>query len=124
MDSQNQISVFALCVCVGFVGGLLYEIFWLLGAPFCRKGKRKWLRATLDIAFWLSFAVFSVFCAYFLKFPSFRVYMWIGYLLGGILYSKSLRRIVAFFEKICYNKLTKIRKRQENKEENLKKVEK
>jgi len=50
--------------------------------------------------------------------------MWIGYLLGGILYLKSLRRIVAFFQKICYNKFIKIRKRQQYKEENLKKVEK
>ncbi len=109
---------------MGFIGGLLYEAFSLLSLPFCRGGKRKWLRAILDVVFWLSFAAFCIACSYLLKFPSFRVYMWIGCFCGGILYLKSVRRIVAFFEKICYNKLVKIRKRHNNKGKNLNKVEK
>ncbi|MBE5745438.1 MAG: hypothetical protein E7355_04820 [Clostridiales bacterium] len=124
MDSHRQFYVFALCVCIGFIGGIIYEVFALLSFPFCRKGKRKWVRVIFDMAFWLTFACVCLISSYVFRFPALRAYMWIGYLLGGILYLKSLRRIVAFFQKICYNKFIKIRKRQQYKEENLKKVEK
>ena len=124
MDSKNQLAVFALCVGIGFIGGMIYEAFACIGLPFCRKGKRRWLRVALDISFWLTFAVFCIFCSYIFKFPSFRAYIWLGYLTGGIIYAKSMRRILAFFKKICYNKLAKIRKRRKNKEKNLLQVEK
>jgi hypothetical protein len=37
--------------------------------------------------------------------------MWIGLLLGGIIYYKTLRRILAFLEKLCYNTCKRIVKK-------------
>ncbi len=112
MDTKNQFSVFLLCVGIGIFGGILYELFWLIGLPFCKKGKRKWLRILLDTLFWISFAFIAVLCAYLLKFPSLRVYMCIGYACGGIIYIKILRIIVAFWGKLWYNRHVKKKKEQ------------
>lgn len=45
--------------------------------------------------------------------------MWIGYALGGIIYAKTLRKIVAFLENMCYNKIIKVIKKAKKKEKNL-----
>lgn len=103
MDSQNQFYIFWLCVAVGFCGGLLYEFFAFIRMLF-RQGKGERIAAFLcDAAFFIAFAAFAVFAAVVLRFPTFRVYMWLGYALGGIIYLKTLRRIVAFLENVCYN---------------------
>lgn len=117
MDTKNQFAIFGLCVCVGFIGGVLYEAFaffrWLFG---CGRGKNKLLGGALDIAFWICFTGTCVFAAYAFRFPALRVYMWAGYLLGGIIYLKTLHKIIAFLENLCYNKLNKLVKRAKNKE--------
>ena len=124
MNTQNQFAVFALCIVVGFLGGVLYEPF-----AFCnillgeRKGKNKILCGFLDVTFFVFFAVLSVFAAYFFRFPDFRVYMWLGFAVGGILYFKTLHEIVAFFEKICYNSITKLLKKAKKREKTLSKRE-
>ncbi len=120
MDTQNQFAVFALCMGVGFVGGALYEIVSLvkklLGAT---RGKNKFLCGILDVLFFVFFACVCVVAAFAFRFPDFRVYMWIGYGLGGILYFKTLHEIVAFFEKTCYNSITKLIKKAKNREKTL-----
>lgn len=120
MDTGNQFAVFGLCVGVGFVGGVFYEGFaflrFLLGCP---RGKNKMLGATLDIVFFLLFACVCVFVAYAFKFPDFRAYTWLGYAIGGILYLKTLHEIVAFFQKVCYNSITKLIKKAKNREKTL-----
>ncbi len=109
MDSQNQFTVFCLCIIVGFVGSVTYEIFFAFRCLCgCRREKYKLLGAIFDILFFLTFAFLCIAAAYFLRFPSFRVYMWLGFGLGGGLYSKTLRRMVAFLEKVCYNMLRKV----------------
>ena len=82
--------------------------------------KNKVIGITLDISFFLSFAVICVLISYLFGFPDFRVYTWIGYALGGILYLKILHRIVAFFENVCYNKVTQWVKKAKNREKTLK----
>ena len=122
MDTGNQFAVFGLCVGVGFLGGVLYEAFalvrFLLGCP---HGKNKLLGGALDIAFFLSFAVVCIWASYAFRFPDFRAYTWLGYALGGILYLKTLHEIVAFFEKVCYNSITKLIKKAKNREKTLSK---
>ena len=109
MYSKNQFIVFCLCIAVGFFGGILYEIFaffrWIFG---CERGKNKILGGILDLLFFLCFAIFCVISTFSLSFSGFRVYFWLGFALGGALYSKSLRRILAFLENVCYNVLRKI----------------
>lgn len=103
MQAQNQFYTFLLCVAVGFCGGFLYEIFAFIAKLLGRGKGGKIAVFVCDTVFFIAFATFSVFAAVILRFPSFRVYMWLGYLLGGIIYLKSLRRIVAFLENVCYN---------------------
>ena len=109
MHSQNQFTNFCLCIAVGFLGGILYEIFaffrWICG---CEKGKNKIIGGILDLIFFICFAVFCVISTFFLSFSGFRVYFWLGFALGGTLYSKTLRRTLAFLENVCYNVLRRI----------------
>ena len=65
----------------------------------------------LDVAFFVLYAIACVYLAFRWNFPWVRGYMWIGYALGGVLYCKTLRRILAFLEKVCYNKLAKVAKK-------------
>ena len=109
MDSKNQLTVFCLCIAVGFVGGFIYEIFaffrWICG---CEREKNKIIGGIFDLLFFICFAIFCTFSTFLLHFSGFRVYFWLGFALGGGLYSKTLRRIVAFLENMCYNVFRKI----------------
>lgn len=124
MDSVNQFPVFLLCVAIGFVGGLLYEVFaffWLIFR--CKKRKNIFLGALFDVAFFITFALLCVYAAFLFGFPDIRVYMWIGYSLGGLIYAKTLRRIVAFLEKLCYNGFARLVKKAKTKKKLLKERE-
>ena len=125
MDTQNQFAVFGLCLFIGFLGGILYEPFsffrFLCG---CDRGKNKVLGGIFDIAFWIVFAVISVAAAYLFHFPALRVYMWIGEGVGLIIYLKTLHKILAFLQIMCYNKVTKRLKRREKHDKTLLKREK
>ena len=116
MDTIGQFDVFFTCVGVGVIGGVLYEPFVMLRLLFrCEKGKNKILGFVLDILFFLCFSACAIAIAYRNKFPEIRFYMWIGYGIGGIIYLKTLRRMVAFLEKVCYNKATKLVKKIQSK---------
>lgn len=109
---QNQFYVFLLCLAVGFLMGIVYEICAFLRLIFRCENKNKGLGTLFDVLFFLSFGIAAVFTAYVFHFPSFRVYMCLGYALGLIIYLKSLHRILAFFQRICYNKINKWIKRR------------
>ena len=116
MDSKGQFGIFCLCIAVGFVGGILYEFFVLLRAIFgCGRGKNKALGVVLDMAFFVVGAGLCTYCAYRFRFPDLRAYMWIGYAVGYIIYLKTLRRILAFLQKVCYNKAIEVVKKAKMK---------
>lgn len=124
MDSANQFSVFILCTAIGFGGGLLYEVFAFFRLIFrCEKRKNIFLGASFDVVFFLVFAFLCVYTAFFLDFPDIRVYMWIGYALGGLIYAKTLRRILALLEKVCYNSFARLVKKAKTKKKLLKERE-
>ena len=122
MDSRNQFTVFCLCVATGFVGGVIYEIFSFLRLIMgCRCGKNKFLGCMADVIFCVCFALHCIFASFLFHFPNLRVYMCIGYALGGIIYLKSLHIILAFLQNVCYNKITKVVKKAKKREKTLKK---
>lgn len=123
MDSVGQFSVFILCVLFGYCGGLLYEVFALFRLLFGCQKRENIIGILLDVAFFGTFAIGCVYFSFIRNFPSQRVYMWIGYALGGVLYSKTLRRILAFLEKVCYNGLAKVVKKAKTKKKLLKERE-
>ena len=122
MDTIGQFREFCICVAFGVGCGVLYEAFSLLKtAFFWSKAVQKILIGVFDICFWLVLFVGSVWLTYTFSFSEFRVYTWVGYLLGGILYLKTLHKIVAFLKKMCYNKLRIGKKRATDREKTLKK---
>ena len=121
MDTKNQFAYFLLSVGIGIVGGILYEIFALLRLLVHGRRCEQPIGIALDMLYGCSFAAVGIWITYLLYFPGFRVYMWIGYLLGGIIYSKTLRRIVAFSEKVCYNELAKLVKKAKKRKKLSKK---
>lgn len=109
MPTENQFIVFCLCMAVGFAGGILYEPFSLLRSVFSvKESKRKAIGGILDLLFCTSFAIVCILSAFALDFPDFRLYMCIGYGVGGIIYLKTLHKVVAFLKKICYTIAIKV----------------
>lgn len=106
---------------IGFLGGILYEPFSFVRRLFRCDTKRKKLGIAVDTLFFTAFALLSVCLNYLLNFNDFRIFWWIGYILGGIIYLKSLHKIIAFFENVCYNKVTKLVRKAKNQEKALKK---
>ena len=121
MQQENQLIIFIICVVVGFLGGVLYEPFSFTRKVFRCGTKRKKLGIAIDVCFFVTFAFASVLLSHLLCFNDFRVFWWIGYAVGGIIYLKSLHKIIAFFENVCYNKVTKLVKKAKIKEKTLKK---
>ena len=109
MDAADQIFIFLVCVLVGVASGPLYELCFVF-----RKiaGDRIIAAVIFDALYFLLFAAICVFTAVLFSFPDFRVYMYLGNLLGLVLYLKSIHRIVAFLWKLCYNKARKVIKRR------------
>ena len=104
MDTQGQIVYFLLYVALGFGAGFIYEPFALVRL-FCRCDgtKNRALGGVIDVVFWLSVCLLVNISVYYGHFPAFRLYMWIGFFVGGTIYCKTLRRILAIFENLCYN---------------------
>ena len=121
MVRQDQFLMFLLCMAIGFMGGLLYEPFSFLRLLFGCDTKRKTLGIILDVGFFISFTVLSVIAVFLLKFPALQAFWWIGYAVGGIIYLKTLHKIIAFLEKVCYNVLVKMAKKARKKDKTLKK---
>ena len=103
MDSKAQFPAFLVCIAAGAVVGLLYDAFF----PLRRS---KIATAIADAAFCVTAAAFYVFISTVCAFPDFRVFTYIGMAAGILIYSKSMRRVVAFFRNMCYNKIGKVKK--------------
>ena len=124
MNGENQLWIFLVCVGMGVVGGILHLPFRVL-ARVCGVGenKRKGIGIAIDIVYFLILAVGSVWITYALRFPDFRVYQWLGYAIGGIIYLKILHKTIAFFENICYNRITRMGKKAKKARKKLEKTE-
>ncbi len=98
----EQLRIFLLCILIGIVGGVLYDVFFLLRAPL----RMRWVRILCDFLFCIAFgAVYLLFAVSF-RMPPLRFYYILGLTLGLFLYLKSFHKIVAFFSEKLYNGLT------------------
>lgn len=121
MDTKGQFVCFLLSIAVGFVGGLMYEVVFIFRFLFsCDKGKRKGIGIGLDIGFCLGFSAWCIYTSFCLRFPDFRGYVCLGWGVGFIIYFKILHRILAFFEKLCYNVLVRMANKAKSKKKTLK----
>ena len=114
MDTERQFITFCLCITTGFIGGIIYEPFsFVHRLSKCLTNKNKLIGIITDLLFCFIFSLLCVYASYKFHFGGFRMYMCIGFGGGFIIYLKILHRIVAFFEKVCYN--TYIQKVKRNK---------
>ena len=124
MDTQGQIYIFLIYVGMGFACGIVYEVFALIRLFCgCQTGKRVYIGGIIDVCFWVSIFICTLVCAYALKLPTVRLYTWLGFALGGIIYLKILRRTVAFLENLCYNKYVGLSKKAKRRKSTRKKVD-
>lgn len=95
-----QFQVFLICASLGFCGGALYDVFYLLAFPFKKYRPVQIIR---DILFCIAFAGGYVFLSLCLRLPPIRFYLILGLVLGFILWLESLHKTLAFIENKVYN---------------------
>ena len=124
-----EFYIFLTCLFSGIIGGVIYDVIYVVkvlmfgveggNAPTSDKGKKNDERKSkkkvergagifFDVLFFILFSALSVFIGTLFSFPDFRAYMFIGNLLGLLLYLKSVHIIVAFFIKRVYNITRKV----------------
>lgn len=104
--SSNQLYYFCACITFGVFFGVFYSIFKVFFVKLQYK-----LVVFLDILMYLLFVILFTIFAYAMKFPSFRIYMPLGVLLGKFLYSISFEIILAKLVKKGYNILKRKKER-------------
>ncbi len=104
MDSAAQLPAFLCLAAAGAAAGLIYDVL----SPL-RFSKISAFIA--DVLFFLLAAVLYVLIATFCRLPDFRLYAYFAMTAGFIIYLKSMRSVVAFFGKMCYNTCVKAQKR-------------
>ena len=107
MATQGQIFYFLTCVFFGFSGGFIWEFFSCFTIVFHKEKAKRVAKIVTDVLF---FVLFGGLCAWFgayFSFPAPRAYMYVGYALGLIIYLKSMKILLAFLKKLCYNTFIK-----------------
>lgn len=97
--SKHQIFIFIACLSFGAIYGIIYS--FLSGIKFFIKNRI--INGILDVLFCLSFGFLFVLYSYIMNFTNFRFYMFIGLMVGFILYLKSFHIILAKYCKKIYN---------------------
>lgn len=99
MESASQIYYFFCCLLCGAASGVVYDFIYVVKQIFSNKK----IHFLLDIIFFFAFSGMYIFTSVMFELPSFRLYMFIGCLIGLLLYLKSMHRMLAFFVKRLYN---------------------
>ena len=109
MTDGNQFYIFLVCVSCGIAGGVVYDMFYL---------HRTFVRVRAA-----EIAGMYLFVSLLFGLPDLRFYMFLGCLIGLLLYLKSFHRIVAFFAEKVYNRV-KDKKQKQKAEEKLCRIRK
>lgn len=120
--TSNQFYLFVLCVFIGNIVGIIYSLFSGVKGVL----NNAYLKNLIDFLFVIVSAFIFVLLSHKFFFPSFRIYMLVGLLVGYYLYLKSFYIILAKFSKKLYNKIRKklfvkiTLKRRKNKDGKIK----
>ena len=109
--SLGQFCIFLTCVSIGGVFGIVYTLFYIVKSLI----KNNAVKILLDCFLFVLLTFFYVLISYLLNFPSFRIYMAFGVILGLILYQESFNFILAKFSKKIYNIIIKKIKSKKSK---------
>ena len=116
--TKNQLFVFIACIAFGGCFGIFFSFTCFLKKVI----KNKALSVLIDITTFILMGALFICYAYFMHFPSSRVYMPVGVCLGSILYFKSLHIILAKCAKKFYNICRKIKEKVINDRFKIKKA--
>ena len=89
--TKNQFSVFVACVAFGGMIGVFLSLFNLTKI----KVRQKFIEAIIDVVGFVVVSITFSQYSFLLGFPSIRVYMIVGVLLGIYIYLKSLYILLA-----------------------------
>ncbi len=99
-NSVNQLKVFALLCLIGFIVGLIFEIFFIARMIFKNK---KITNFVFDFCFVVLFALVFFYFVNILNFGVVRLYTICAYVLGFVIEQSTIKNLVAkIFYKI-YN---------------------
>ncbi len=107
-----QIFIFITCCVCGILSGIVYDVLYIARCCVCGIHKQaytvkdKIFTAVCDVVYCLIFAAAFVFVSVMFEFEGLRLYMFLGCVLGALLYLKSFHIIVAFSVKKVYNRVT------------------
>ena len=108
MATQGQLYCFLISVLLGFFGGFGWQMTGLVKFIFPKRKIKKIATIVIDCLYFALFgAVCALFSAHFL-FPAHRAYRYFAYVIGFIIYLKTLKILLDFLKKVCYNRLTKL----------------
>ncbi len=112
--TNNQLFIFLSCLSLGIASGVVYEFFYLLK----KVVRLKIFKYIFTLIFFIVLSILYVALSVYFEFPSFRLYMYIGVLLGLVIYIKSFHYFIAILLKKGYNKLKRegVRKNGYSKE--------
>ncbi len=102
--SSGQFYCFAECLFIGAVAGIISEILLILVPAVLR------FSVVSQIVWFLRYAIVAVtyyFLSFYYRFPSFRLYMPAGVILGNTLEYATVHKTLAKSVEICYNKIVK-----------------
>lgn len=112
-----------ICLLLGVISGVFYDVLYVARCLVCGPDvyeytvKDKIFLIACDLLYCLAFAAGFIFVSVMFSFYGFRLYMFIGCVLGALVYLKSLHIIVAFFVGKVYNKITKVKEKRRGRAE-------
>ena len=115
--SLDQPRVFAVCLIIGIISGVFYEVF---GFIICFIKQRLIKHAIKFVWVILCLPIFIT-ISYLYEFPDFRGYMALGVALGIYLYKLSFHKVFAILQNKVYNIITKLVKNKRSRHERSKK---
>lgn len=102
--TKSQIFVFIACVAFGVTAGVIFSV-----SDFIKHFiKHKILKEIPDIFGFIIFALAFIVYSYYMCFPTYRIYMTMGAILGLLLYYKSFHLTLAKCTEKLYNITVKI----------------
>ena len=97
--TENQIFVFFACVAIGGMCGIFFSVAYFLK----RIVKTGVFAVLFDVIAFACTAFLYAFAAFTLKFPSYRLYMTAGVLIGIFFYMESFHILLALCAEKLYN---------------------
>ncbi len=100
-ETSEHFFEFLSCVFSGVVSGIFYEFFYLLKVIF----NKNFINIILDVIYLTLASFICRFLFFHYNLSNFRLFYFIGVILGLVIYLNSFHNIIAFSINLVYNKI-------------------